>query len=82
MSTRGSHEPPDPDPDRTPGLEQGGSVPPGETPPESASATEGLSYKTKPSARPTKWIWLIAIAVVVVLVAAFFISFGAGLLGY
>jgi hypothetical protein len=35
---------PDPDPDRTPGLVAGGGVPPGETPPDSGSTTEGLAH--------------------------------------
>jgi hypothetical protein len=80
MTTRQPGEPPEPDPERTPGLEPGGSVPAGETPPESASATEAISYQAKPAARPTKWVWLAATGVVVVLVAAFFAFFAAGLL--
>jgi hypothetical protein len=38
-----SATPPDPDPDRTPGLEPGGGVRPGDTPPDSGS-TSGLSH--------------------------------------
>ncbi|ONI79989.1 hypothetical protein ALI144C_25085 [Actinosynnema sp. ALI-1.44] len=35
--------PPDPDPNRTPGLEPGGGVRPGDTPPDSGSVS-GLSH--------------------------------------
>ncbi|GAA4614499.1 DUF6480 family protein [Saccharopolyspora hordei] len=78
MSEHTSSPEPDPEPDRTPGLEAGGSVPPGETPPESASATEGLSHTSRASANPTKWVWLVVIAVVVVLVAGFFVFWAIG----
>ncbi|MER7076904.1 hypothetical protein SAMN02982929_00905 [Saccharopolyspora kobensis] len=77
MSEQNSSEP-DPEPDRTPGLDDGGSVPPGETPPESASATEGLSHTSRPSAQASKWVWLAAITIVVLLVAAFFVFLAVG----
>ncbi|GAB3278547.1 DUF6480 family protein [Parasphingorhabdus pacifica] len=79
MTSREPEDSPGPDPDRTPGLEPGGSVPPGETPPEAASATEGLAHRQRATARPAKYIWLAAIFVVVLLVALFFASM-AGLL--
>ncbi|MEY8041903.1 MULTISPECIES: DUF6480 family protein [Saccharopolyspora] len=66
-------QPPDPDPDRTPGLDPGGGVPPGETPPDSASATEATTFTTRPGSRSAKWIWLVLLAVVVLLVAGFFV---------
>jgi Family of unknown function (DUF6480) len=43
-------QPPDPDPTRTPGLEPGGGVAPGATPPDSAQ-TSGLS---EPEPRPRR----------------------------
>ncbi|WP_268240348.1 DUF6480 family protein [Saccharopolyspora thermophila] len=75
---RNPHKPPEPNPDRTPGLEPGGSVPPGETPPESASATQGMPHPQEPPSRAATWIWLTVVAVVVLLVAAFFVFLAVG----
>ena len=60
---------PDPDPDTTPGLEPGGSVTPGDTPP-GESSTSGTSYREPdlPSER-TNWLVLGGIALVVVVIA-------------
>lgn len=74
-----ARETPGPDPGRTPGLDTGGSVPPGETPPAAASASQGLSHRERATARPAKWVWLGAIGVVVVLVALFFVAMAIGL---
>ncbi|GHH31035.1 DUF6480 family protein [Lentzea cavernae] len=67
--------PPDPDPARTPGLEPGGGVNPGDTPPDSGSTTEGLSHhERKP---PTATAGRIVIAIIVlfaVLVAAMLLT--------
>jgi hypothetical protein len=65
-------QPPDPDPAQTSGLEPGGGVAPGSTPPDSAQ-TSGLSA---PQPRPTKKftpvvvVSLIALAIFVLLFAA------------
>ncbi|WP_434445932.1 DUF6480 family protein [Lentzea sp. E54] len=65
--------PPDPDPQRTPGLEPGGGVRPGDTPPESGQ-TSGLSHhEPKPPGRATTGIVIGIIVVVAVLVAAMFL---------
>lgn len=82
MTSREPEDTPGPDPDRTPGLEPGGSVPPGETPPDAASATEGVSVPQHATARPAKWLWLGAIFVVVALVALFFVAKAIGLLAW
>lgn len=64
--------PPDPDPARTPGLEPGGGVAPGSTPPDSAQ-TSGLGEpEPRPRNRitPTAVISLVAIALFVLLFVA------------
>jgi hypothetical protein len=64
--------PPDPHPARTPGLEPGGGVPPGEIPPDSAQ-TSGLS-ESQPSVRhrltPTSVVTLIVSTVFILLFVA------------
>lgn len=65
-------QPPDPDPARTPGLEPGGGVSPGATPPDSAQ-TSGLSEPEPPPRRrftPAMVVGLIAIAVFLLLFVA------------
>jgi hypothetical protein len=62
-------DPPDPQPETTPGLEPGGSVTPGDTPPIESS-TSGTSYRQPdlPSER-TNWVVIGGIALVVVIIA-------------
>jgi hypothetical protein len=64
-------EPPDPDPARTPGLEPGGGVAPGATPPESAQTSGLAEPEPRPRRRltPTAIASLIAIALFVLLFA-------------
>jgi len=64
-------QPPDPDPARTPGLEPGGGVAPGATPPDSAQ-TSGLSEpeaRPRRRLRPATVVGLIAVAVLVLVFA-------------
>jgi len=64
-------QPPDPDPARTPGLEPGGGVAPGATPPDSAQTSGLAEPEPRPRRRltPAMVVGLIAIAVLVVLFA-------------
>ncbi|WP_447006997.1 DUF6480 family protein [Saccharothrix isguenensis] len=65
--------PPDPDPARTPGLEPGGGVAPGETPPDSGQ-TSGLSHPQPMPSRRGPIITLVAVLVVTALTVAFIVA--------
>jgi len=64
--------PPDPDPARTPGLEPGGGVAPGDTPPDSGQ-TPGPADPPIPS-RAGSVVALVLVAVVTLLALAFVIA--------
>ncbi|PXY25972.1 hypothetical protein DI005_00920 [Prauserella sp. PE36] len=66
--------PPDPDPARTPGLEEGGGVRPGDTPPESGQ-TSGLSHREPRQSKGMSIAWLVVVVASIVLVAGFFIAY-------
>ncbi|MTD14944.1 hypothetical protein GIS00_13445 [Nakamurella sp. YIM 132087] len=66
-------QPPDPDPARTPGLEPGGGVPPGETPPDSGSTTVGLTHHERDSPRFLGPVVIGIIGVFVLAVVLFFV---------
>lgn len=65
-------KPTDPDPDNTPGLEPGGGVTPGDTPPVEAS-TSGNTFREPdlPSRRTNKLVYVGILAVVLVAVLTF-----------
>ncbi|WP_367129757.1 DUF6480 family protein [Saccharothrix sp. HUAS TT1] len=65
--------PPDPDPARTPGLEPGGGVAPGETPPDSGQ-TSGLSHPQPMPSRRGPIITLVAVLVITLLTLAFVVA--------
>lgn len=70
-----THINPDPEPERTTGLEPGGGVPPGETPPAESSMPEAGPLETH---NPTTgWAKgpLVIIIGLCVLVAAFFLAY-------
>ncbi|MEU3856769.1 DUF6480 family protein [Streptomyces sp. NPDC028722] len=70
-----SHVNPDPEPERTTGLEPGGGVPPGETPPAESSMPE--AGPRQPDVRRRGWAKapLTLILLLVVLIAAFFLVY-------
>jgi hypothetical protein len=70
-----SHISPDPEPERTPGLEPGGGVPPGETPPAESSLPEAGPRETHNPPKGWAKAPLALILVLVVLIAAFFLAY-------
>jgi hypothetical protein len=81
MTTSDPHVNPDPDPASTPGLDAGGSVQPGDTPPGEAS-TSGVSFRQPdlPSQRTNKLVYGVVIGLSV-LVALMLVGYVVGLLG-
>ncbi|MEU0603530.1 DUF6480 family protein [Streptomyces sp. NPDC006393] len=71
---------PDPDPERTTGLEPGGGVPPGETPPAESSMPE--AGPRQPDSTSRGWAKApLAVIIVLVLVLAFgFLAYALGLI--
>ncbi|MFK4104432.1 DUF6480 family protein [Streptomyces sp. NPDC019531] len=70
-----SYTNPDPEPERTPGLEPGGGVPPGETPPAESSMPQAGPRETHNPTRGWAKAPLALILLLVVLVAAFFLVY-------
>ncbi|WP_367325465.1 DUF6480 family protein [Streptomyces sp. HUAS ZL42] len=70
-----SYTNPDPEPERTTGLEPGGGVPPGETPPAESSLPETGPRETHNPPKGWAKAPLTIILVLAVLCAAFFLAF-------
>jgi len=63
---------PGPEPDEVPGLERGGSVTPGDTPPD-AGQTSGLSHPQPMPSKKGPVLALVVIGIIVLGMAAFFV---------
>ncbi|MCW2726755.1 MAG: hypothetical protein JWN35_3676 [Frankiales bacterium] len=74
------HHDPDPDPIETPGLEPGGGVPPGETPPEADQISGAVEDHRPPPVEPVAAsrtpivVTLTLIGIVVILVAGMIVA--------
>lgn len=75
-----NHINPDPDPDRTTGLEPGGGVPPGETPPAESSLPEAGPRETHNPPKGWGPVPLTLILVLCALIAAFFLAYALTLM--
>ncbi|MBC2864772.1 DUF6480 family protein [Streptomyces mexicanus] len=71
---------PDPEPDRTPGLEPGGGVPPGETPPAESSMPEAGPREPEATTRGWAKAPLTIILVLVLVVAVGFLTYALALI--
>ncbi|MGI5351340.1 DUF6480 family protein [Streptomyces sp. CA-250714] len=74
-----SYANPDPDPERTTGLEKGGQVPPGETPPAEGCMSESGPQETHNPTKGWSTIPVVLIALVVAAVLVFFVGYLVGL---
>ncbi|MEU0390733.1 MULTISPECIES: DUF6480 family protein [Streptomyces] len=75
-----SHISPDPEPERSSGLEPGGGVPPGETPPAESSLPEAGPRETHNPPKGWSKAPMAVILILVVLIAAFFLAYALALI--
>ncbi|WP_091671566.1 DUF6480 family protein [Amycolatopsis marina] len=73
-------QPPDPDPKDTAGLEPGGGVRPGDTPPDSAQVS-GVSHQEPQRSKAGPIIGISAAVLVILIGVGFFVAYLLNLLG-
>lgn len=79
MSTSDMHRNPDPDPDQTPGLEPGGGVAPGDTPPAESSMSGASDRQPGTGSTRSNWAAYAVIGAFVVVLLLFFVGYVIGL---
>ena len=75
---------PDPEEERVTGLEPGGGVPPGETPPAEGTMAEDVGHEEDQDDKAPRTInalWIVMIGIIVVLVVLFFVGRAVNLFG-
>lgn len=70
---------PDPDPDSTPGLEPGGGVTPGDTPPGESSTSGASDRQPDTGSRGSNWFAYAIVGVVVAFTLLYFVGYAIGL---
>lgn len=80
MSSTDPYRNPDPDPDETPGLEPGGGVAPGDTPPAESSTSGASDRQPGTASTRANWMAYAVIGAFVVLIGLFFVGYAIGLL--
>jgi hypothetical protein len=71
---------PDPNDNNLTGLEPGGGVPPGETPPGEGTSVGPQGPRIREGRGYAQYLWIIMIAVVVLFVLLFFVGYIVGIL--
>ena len=66
-------------PEPEPGQDSETDVQPGDTPPAAGQMSAPQGHDEQGPRRATPWVWLVAIGLVVLLAAAYFVGYGVGL---